>query len=89
MKKQTIVTTALSALILSFSLHASAAGYLKLDGVEGESRAMSQGVRVASGDLNGDGKAARPATPKQIKAPKDNSKGLLLPAVQSAREAAR
>ena len=88
MKKHTLITTAVSALILSFSLNASAAVFIKYEGVKGESRAMSQGVRVASGDLNGDGKA-RPATPKQIKAPKDNSKGLLLPAVQSAREAAR
>lgn len=40
MKKQTIVTTALSALILSFSLNASAAstGYMKMPGIPGESR---------------------------------------------------
>lgn len=76
---------------------AQAAGYLKLDGVNGETKATpspravlttrksGEGQtagrpNVAVGDVNGDGRDLAP--------PPSRPAGLLLPAVQTAREAA-
>lgn len=97
MKKQTILATGLATLILSFSLQSQAAVFMKYDGVKGEStaRATCQTSQAASGravraEYCGDNTAAAAATsPKTLKAPDNKPTALLLPAVQSAREAAR
>lgn len=87
---------ALATLAAAGASSAQAAVYMKYDGVNGEARAQAQHAavlttrksgegqtagrpNVAGGDLNGDGRDFKPPPPKP--AP------LLLPAVQTAREA--
>lgn len=100
---------ALGALALGLALPgaAQAAAYIKFDGIKGESKVASLGfqgegegytggVRVAVGDVNGDGTPDAPPAPPRAGAagdiaapgPRQQTIGLLLPAVQKVREAA-
>jgi hypothetical protein len=67
-------STLITAAILAFSVSVQAAGYLKVEGIDGSARATQQ---TAAGQDMGNIKAQRGTT----------SRGLLLPAVQKAREA--
>lgn len=80
MKKHTIILSGLTAVLLSAAVNVNAAAFLKYDGVKGESSARtSETQRPGMGG----------AHPNRIKAESGETLALLLPAVQSAREAAR
>ncbi|MDT8388639.1 MAG: hypothetical protein RQ736_14125 [Thiogranum sp.] len=67
-----LITATVTVLLMTLSSGAFSAGYIKFDGVDGESK---------------DTRPAPGAETKKIQPDQDKPAGLLLPAVQKAREA--
>jgi len=79
-----------SALLSGIGTQAQAAGYLKLDDIPGESKAAASTPAPARANPGTRASTPTPAagTPNKV-GTKPEGQALLLPAVQSAREAAR